>query len=93
MFASARKAAAMLFDRDFRGLVFWTLVLTAILFVALFVGLEWGLKQLPTLGNIWVNRFLEVGIGEWTATENVDSAGDHQDLAAIFAYWPPLHQV
>ena len=60
MFASARKAAAMLFDRDFRGLVFWTLVLTAILFVALFVGLEWGLKQLPTLGNIWVNRFLEV---------------------------------
>src|SRR6201999_2046445 len=60
MFASARKAFATLFDRDFRALVFWTLVLTAILFVALFIGLEWGLKQLPTLGSIWVNRFLEL---------------------------------
>src|ERR1700684_4102122 len=60
MFASARKAFAMLFDRDFRGLLFWTLVLTAVLFVALFIGVEWALHALPTLGNIWVNRVLEV---------------------------------
>jgi len=60
MFASARKAFAMLFDRDFAGMVFWTLVLTAILFVALFVGLEYGLSRLPELGSIWVNRFLEL---------------------------------
>jgi CysZ protein len=60
MFASARKAAAMLFDRDFAGLVFWTLLITAILFVALFVGVEYALSRLPTLGSIWVNRFLEL---------------------------------
>ncbi|HUO90043.1 MAG TPA: EI24 domain-containing protein [Rhizomicrobium sp.] len=60
MFASARKAAAMLFDRDFAGLVFWTLLITAILFVALFVGVEYALARLPTLGSIWVNRFLEL---------------------------------
>lgn len=60
MFASARKALATLFDRDFAALVFWTLVATAILFVALFVGLEFALGRLPTLGSIWVNRFLEL---------------------------------
>jgi CysZ protein len=60
MFASARKAFAMLFDRDFAGMVFWTLVLTAVLFVLLFVGLEYGLSRLPELGSIWVNRFLEL---------------------------------
>ncbi len=60
MFASARKAFAMLFDRDFAGMVFWTLVLTAVLFVLLFVGLEYALSRLPELGSIWVNRFLEL---------------------------------
>jgi CysZ protein len=60
MFASARKAAAMLFDRDFVGTLLWTLALTAILFVALFVGIEYGLAQLPALGSIWINRFLEL---------------------------------
>ncbi|MBV9044508.1 MAG: hypothetical protein JO294_05255, partial [Alphaproteobacteria bacterium] len=60
MFASVRKAAATLLDRDFAGLLFWTLVLTAILFVALIVGVEYGLSLLPQLGSIWVNRFLEV---------------------------------
>jgi CysZ protein len=60
MFASARKAAAMLFDRDFVGLLFWTLLITAILFVALFIGVEYGLSRLPALGSIWVNRFLEL---------------------------------
>ena len=60
MFASVRKSFAMLFDRDFVGLVFWSLLLTAILFVVLFVGLEYGLSRLPELGSIWVNRFLEL---------------------------------
>ena len=60
MFASVRKAAAMLFDRDFAGLILWTLVLTAILFVALFIGIEYGLTRLPELGSVWVNRFLEL---------------------------------
>ena len=60
MFASARKAAAMLFDRDFRGLILWTLVLTTILFAGLLVGIEYGLSQLPELGSRWVNWFLEL---------------------------------
>ena len=60
MFASVRKAAATLFDRDFAGLIFWTLLATAILFVALLAGIEYGLTRLPELGSVWVNRFLEL---------------------------------
>jgi len=60
MFASVGKAFAMLFDRDFAGLILWTLVLTAILFVALFFGVEYGLAKLPVLGSVWINRFLEL---------------------------------
>ncbi|MEI9996119.1 MAG: EI24 domain-containing protein [Rhizomicrobium sp.] len=60
MFASLRRALGMLFDRDFRGLVLWTLVLTAALFVALLAGVEYGLARLPELGSPWVNRFLEL---------------------------------
>ena len=60
MFASAGKAAAMLFDRDFIGTVLWSLLLTAILFVLLFAGVEYGLAHLPPLGSVWVNRFLEL---------------------------------
>ncbi len=60
MFASAAKAAAMLFDRRFLGLVFWTLILTVVLFVALFAGIEYFLAHMPPLGSIWINRFLEL---------------------------------
>jgi CysZ protein len=60
MFASARKAAAMLFDRDFVGIVLRSLLLTALLFVLLFAGVEYALTHLPPLGSIWVNRVLEV---------------------------------
>jgi CysZ protein len=60
MFASAGKAFAMLFDRDFIGMVLWSLALTAVLFVALFVGVEYWLAHLPPLGAPWVNRFLEL---------------------------------
>jgi CysZ protein len=59
MFASARKAFAMLFDRDFAATVLWTLVLTAIVFILLFIGLEYVLAHMPPLGSIWINRFLE----------------------------------
>ena len=60
MFASVGKAAAMLIDRDFIGMVLWSLLLTAVLFVLLFAGVEYGLAHLPPLGSIWVNRFLEL---------------------------------
>ena len=60
MFASAGKAAAMLFDRDFVGIVLRSLLLTAVLFIVLFVGVEYILTHIPPLGSIWVNRLLEV---------------------------------
>lgn len=60
MFASVGKAAATLFDRDFIGMVLWSLLLTAGLFVLLFGGVEYSLAHLPPLGSIWVNRFLEL---------------------------------
>lgn len=60
MFASAGKAVAMLFDRDFVGMVLWSLALTAVLFVLLFIGAEYWLTHLPPLGSPWVNRFLEL---------------------------------
>jgi CysZ protein len=60
MFASVAKAAAMVFDRRFVGLLLASLLLTAILFAALIIGLEYLLAQLPTLGSVWVNRILEI---------------------------------
>jgi CysZ protein len=60
MFASARKAAAMLFSRDFIGMFLRSVLFTAVLFVLLFVGIEYGLAHLPPLGSVWVNRFLEL---------------------------------
>jgi CysZ protein len=60
MFASVGKAAATLFDRDFIGMLLWTLLLTAFVFALLFVGIEIGLAHLPPLGSVWVNRFLEL---------------------------------
>jgi CysZ protein len=62
MFASAGKAAAMLFDRDFAGIVLRSLLLTAALFVVLFVVVEYALTHMPPLGTIWVNRLLEVAM-------------------------------
>lgn len=60
MFASAIKAAAMLVDSDFLGMVWRSLLLTALLFVLLFAGIEVGLAHLPPLGSVWVNRLLEL---------------------------------
>lgn len=60
MFASVRQAASMLFDREFRGLVLWSLVLTALVFAGLLVGVEYGLTQLPALGTRWINWLLEL---------------------------------
>jgi len=60
MFASAGRALAMLFDRRFLGLIAATLALTAVLFVALLIGIEFVLAHLPPLGSIWINRLLEL---------------------------------
>ena len=60
MFASVRQAIATLFDRDFRRLVFWSLVATAVLFVAAFIGLEYGIAALPPTVPGWLREVLEV---------------------------------
>ncbi|HEY1711127.1 MAG TPA: EI24 domain-containing protein [Rhizomicrobium sp.] len=60
MFASARKALALIFDPAFSGVVAKALFLTLGLFVVLFFGLEFVLHKLPVLGSHWVNVVLEV---------------------------------
>jgi CysZ protein len=58
MFASARKAAALIFDPFFRTLVIRSLLLTLLLFVAGLAALEYGISQLPVLGSPVVNEAL-----------------------------------
>ncbi len=60
MFASLARAIGNFFDGTLRGVVLKSVGLTLGLFVALFVGVEYGLHQLPTLGAHWVNAILEV---------------------------------
>ena len=59
MFASLRKAANLLFDRRFSRLVMWSLVLTLLLYVLLFVAVVYGVHHLPTFGAPWVNTLLD----------------------------------
>lgn len=59
MFASLRKAANLLFDRSLTG-VFWaSVLLTVVLYVALFAAVEVGVYHLPLLGAPWVNRLVD----------------------------------
>lgn len=60
MFASLGAAAKLIFDRKVRGLAVFTAVLTLILYAALVAAALWGLNQLPTLGSVWINRFLDL---------------------------------
>lgn len=55
MFASARKAAQLIFDPAFRGVVLKSLGLTLVLFAALFAGVQYGLSHLPTFPWHWIN--------------------------------------
>jgi CysZ protein len=59
MFASLRKTVNFLFDRRFSRLVMWSLVLTLVLYVMLFVAVVYGVHHLPTLGAAWVNAILD----------------------------------
>ncbi|HEY2835294.1 MAG TPA: EI24 domain-containing protein [Rhizomicrobium sp.] len=59
MFASLVRAARLIFDPAFAGIVLKALLLTILLFAAALSLTEYGLGQLPVLGNPWVNRALE----------------------------------
>lgn len=59
MFASMRKAFAMIFDRAFLGVVLNSLLLTVALFLVLFIGLQYALAWLPTLHWHWVNAAVD----------------------------------
>jgi CysZ protein len=59
VFASARKAFAVIFDRAFIGVLLKSLILTAILFLLLFIGLQYGLRQLPVMHPHWINVAVE----------------------------------
>lgn len=60
MFASLRKAANSLFDGAFSRVAAKALLLTAFLYVALFLAAAWGVHHLPRFGADWVNRALDV---------------------------------
>lgn len=60
MFASARKALAMIFDPAFFRVALISVILTVLLFAGLFAAAEYGVAQLPTLGSLWVNKALEI---------------------------------
>ena len=60
MFASLRKAANILFDRTFSGVVLMGLLLTVVLYVVLFAAAWYVVHHLPMLGAPWVNQALDV---------------------------------
>ena len=60
MFASARKALAMIFDPAFFRVVILSVLFTVILFAVLLTGAEYGVAQLPTLGWHWGNVAVEI---------------------------------
>ena len=59
MFASLRRAASFLFDREFSRLVTWSLLFTIGLYVLLFVAVVYGVHRLPTFSAPWVNTVLD----------------------------------
>ena len=59
MFASLRKAANTLFDRTLSGVVAKSLLLTFILYAALFVAVLYGVHHLPVLGAPWINAAID----------------------------------
>jgi CysZ protein len=60
MFASARRALALVFDPAFRGIVVRALALTVLLFAAALAGTEFLISRLPVLGSPVVNQALEL---------------------------------
>ena len=60
MFASMSRAARLIFDPAFAGVVVKALLLTILLFVAGLMLSEYALSLLPVLGNRLVNTALEV---------------------------------
>ena len=59
MFASLARAARLIFDPAFAGIVVRSLLLAILLFAVALGLTEYGLAQLPVLGNPLVNRALE----------------------------------
>jgi CysZ protein len=59
MFASLGRAARLIFDPAFTGILAKAVGLTILLFAAALALSEYGLSLLPVLGNPWVNRALE----------------------------------
>ena len=59
MFASLARAARLIFDPAFAGIVIKSLLLTIFLFAAALALTEVGLAHLPILGSPLVNRALE----------------------------------
>jgi CysZ protein len=59
VFASLGKAIGMIFDPALFGVIVKAVLLTVILFVLLFLGLQWGLHHLPVLHWPWLNTTID----------------------------------
>jgi CysZ protein len=59
VFASLGKAIGMVFDPALFGVIAKAILLTLVLFVVLFLGLQWGLHHLPVLRWPWLNTTID----------------------------------
>jgi len=59
MFASLRKAANSLFDPTLSGVLVKSLLLTIVLYAALFAAVLYGVHHLPMLGAPWFNALID----------------------------------
>lgn len=60
MIASAAQAAAQLFDRSFRGVLWLGVAGTLVLFLALLFALRWAVTFLPDFGYAWLHDGLQI---------------------------------
>ena len=60
MFASIVKALRLVFDRGFAGIALRSALLTLLMFLIALAGAEFLIARLPVLGNVMVNRALEL---------------------------------
>lgn len=63
MLASAAQAAAQLFDRSFRGVLWLGVAGTVVLFLVVLFALQWAVNFLPDFGYTWLHDGLKIIAG------------------------------
>jgi CysZ protein len=63
MIASVAQALAQMFDRSFRGVLWLGIFCTLVLFVAVFVVLQWAVGHVPDFGYVWLHDATKIIAG------------------------------